>query len=107
MEIVQQMAAVVGVLALLGATLWWLKERGAASFGRPRASGKALEVVERLALGPQHSLHVVRFSGRRLLIAVSPSGCTVLDSDPRTGAPPVARLATVPVQELAPFEVRA
>jgi hypothetical protein len=36
--------------------------------------------VERLMLGPQHSLHLVRLAGRGLLVGTSPAGCAVLES---------------------------
>ena len=38
-----------------------------------------MQALERLALTPQHSLHLVSIGGRVLLVAVSPSGCTVVD----------------------------
>ena len=60
MEAIQQTLVVVFVLGLLGATLYWLRGQGMARF-----SGKALgrgarrmQTVERLALSPQHSLHL-------------------------------------------------
>lgn len=80
MEALQQIAAVVAVLALLVATLWWLKRRGlaipAAGGGRSRA--RQLECLERIALGPQQTLHLVRLAGRLLLVASSPAGCSLL-----------------------------
>ena len=83
MEAIQQALVVVFVLGLLGATLYWLRGQGMARF-----SGKALgrgarrmQTVERLALSPQHSLHLVNVDGRALLIAVSPGGCSVLNGE--------------------------
>ena len=38
-----------------------------------------MQVIERLPLTPQHSLHLVSVGGRTLLVAVSPVGCTVVD----------------------------
>jgi len=38
-----------------------------------------MQAIERLSLTPQHSLHLVSVSGRVLLIAVSPGGCSLLD----------------------------
>lgn len=44
-----------------------------------RDGGRArLEPLERLALGPQHALHVVRFGDEEILVGRSPSGLTVL-----------------------------
>ena len=83
MEWIRQILAVSGVLALLGASLWWLRSRGLAQYGICRPSGsrqRALEAMERLPLGPQHSLHLVRLAGRGLLVGVSPAGCTLLGS---------------------------
>jgi flagellar biogenesis protein FliO len=83
MEWIRQVMAVSGVLLLLGAALWWLRHKGLAQYGvRPLtgARKRTLESVERLTLGPQHSLHLVRLAGRALLVATSPTGCAVLDS---------------------------
>ena len=76
-----QMSAVVLVLALLGGALWWLKSRGLVqTAGLHRRGGRKLQVVERLPLGPHHALHLVRLSGKAMLIASSPSGCTLLET---------------------------
>jgi flagellar biogenesis protein FliO len=80
MEVIQQMAAVGLVLLLLGASLWVLRRRGIAGIvlaGRP--AKRRLECLERMALGPQHTLHLVRIDGRELLVAASPSGCALLE----------------------------
>lgn len=82
MEVIQQTLVVVFVLGLLGATLYWLRRQGVARFGGQgvgRGSARRMQSVERLALTPQHSLHLVNVSGRVLLIAVSPGSCSVLD----------------------------
>ncbi len=80
MEATEQMAAVALVLLLLGAALWALKRRGFAGVVRGRTSGRRLECVERLPLGPQQVLHLVRMGEMELLVASSPSGCTLLKS---------------------------
>jgi flagellar biogenesis protein FliO len=82
MDAFQPFAAIVLVMALLGAALWGLKKRGAASFRIPGISVSAprrLEVVERISLGPQHSLHLVRAGDRLLLVATAPNSCQLLD----------------------------
>ncbi|HUA63489.1 MAG TPA: flagellar biosynthetic protein FliO [Verrucomicrobiae bacterium] len=82
MESVQQILAVLFVLGLLGGTLLWLRGKGMVRFtgmGVRRSGGKRMQSLERLPLTPQHSLHLISVSGRVLLIAVSPGGCTVLD----------------------------
>lgn len=81
MEIVGQLAAVGAVLALLAACTWYLRKRGWA--GPPQAGktrGRRLEAVERLPLGPQHVLHLVRLGDRALLVASSPAGCGLLEN---------------------------
>lgn len=79
MDAMQQIAAVATVLALLGGTLWWLRRRGFAvpSSGR-RGAGKRLQCLERIPLGPQQTLHLVRLGDRALLVASSPAGCALL-----------------------------
>ena len=81
MEEIQQVLGVVMVLALLGGALWWLRRKGVAQFNvrGPGGKTKSMEVVERLALTPQHSLFLVRVADRTMLIAASPGGCSILD----------------------------
>ena len=82
MDVVQPLAAIVLVMALLGGVLLILKKRGAAPFGLKGAKGsvpRCLEVVERVSLGPQHALHLVRAGGRALLVVTGPNSCELLD----------------------------
>lgn len=83
MEVIQQIAAVAAVLTLLAATLWWLRRRGFAvtSFASGRAT-RRMQCVERLALGQQHTLHLVRLGDRELLLASSPAGCSLVENRP-------------------------
>lgn len=81
MEAIQQMAAVAVVLLLLGATLWLLRRRGFAGMTlRNKAAGRRIECLERLPLGPQHTLHLVRVGETELLLALSPSSCSLVQS---------------------------
>jgi flagellar biosynthetic protein FliO len=78
-----QLLAVVVVLGMLCTLLWVLKRRGFvrtpfrkdAGPGQPR-----LEVIDRLSLTPQHSLHLIRLADRTLLVGLSPNGCNLLES---------------------------
>jgi len=84
MDVVEQMTAVVLVLALLGGSLWWLRRRGIAGIALPRQrKQRRLEHLERLPLGPQHTLHLVRVGELELLVASSPSGCARIETLPR------------------------
>jgi flagellar biogenesis protein FliO len=83
MDAIRQMTAVAGVLLLLGAMLWWLRRRGIAGVLPARkVSGRRLECLERLPLGPQHTLHLVRLGETALLVASSPGGCALMQSFP-------------------------
>jgi flagellar biogenesis protein FliO len=75
MDLIQPLAAIVLVAALLGGALFLLKKRG----GAPLPGLRRLEVIERVSLGPQHALHLVRAGDRLVLIATAPSSCQVLD----------------------------
>ena len=87
MEAIQQMAAVALVLLLLGATLWALRRRGFAGVTLgSKSAGRRIECLERLPLGPQHSLHLVRVGETELLLALSPSGCSLVESFARRTA---------------------
>jgi flagellar biogenesis protein FliO len=71
-----------GVLAVMLGLVMWLRRHGVAQFraALPSRKSRRLELLERLTLTPQHSLHVVRINGRTLLIGVSPSGCALLEA---------------------------
>ena len=79
-----QTIAVFFVLLLLAATLWLLRRRGLASFNtaitKRLSKQKLMQVVERVPLTANHSLHLVRIQDRVILIGVSPSGCQQIDS---------------------------
>lgn len=83
METVRQIGAVALVLSLALFAAWRLRRVGlngsapTLALGR-RSRTRRLEILERLALGPQHSLHLVRVGGNTLLIGASPSGCALL-----------------------------
>lgn len=85
---VQPILAVVFVLALLGGVLYFLRQRGVASFAsfpgagtfaRQPATVRQLKVVERVPLGPHHALHLVRVGERLILVATAPGSCQLLD----------------------------
>jgi flagellar biosynthetic protein FliO len=83
MDVIQQLTAVVGVVLLLCGTLWWLRRRGVAAFALPRRNGgRRMECLERLPLGPQHALHLIRLGECELLVASSPSGCSLVHARP-------------------------
>lgn len=74
-----QMAAVGLVLGLLGLALWVLRRKGLAGMPvRSQGGKRRMEVVERLPLSPQQGLHLVRLGERALVVASSPSGCSLL-----------------------------
>ncbi len=82
MELGAQIGAAAGVILLLAAFLWGLHRKGWARFSsgcRRPSSGRRLELVERLALAPQHSLHLVRVEDRLLLVGQSASGLSMLE----------------------------
>lgn len=79
MEVIQQTGAVAAVLALLLLTLWWMRRRGLAGLTPGRKhNARRMESLERLALGPQHALHLVRLGQSALLISSSPAGCALI-----------------------------
>jgi hypothetical protein len=43
-----------------------------------KSAVRRLENLERLPLGPQHALHLVRLGGSALLISSSPAGCALI-----------------------------
>jgi flagellar biogenesis protein FliO len=86
MDAIRQVLSVLVVFLLLGAALWKLG-RGATPvfripWNRTSKKGRSLEQVEKLALTPQHALHLIRVEGREIVVATHPHGCTVINSAP-------------------------
>jgi flagellar biogenesis protein FliO len=80
MEQAQSILSVFLVLALLAGALFVLRRQGLANFNTPSLRGSStrrLQVLERLPLSPQHSLQLVRIDQREILVALSPSGCSI------------------------------
>jgi flagellar biogenesis protein FliO len=84
----QQVSAILLVLALLGGALWFLRSRGFAHYrgGARRKSARHLEAIARLPLTPHHSVHLIRVSDHTVLLALSPSGCTLIERLPWNAA---------------------
>lgn len=77
----RQALSVLLVFLLLGLALWKLRRPGSAFRPPWRTTAttvRSLEAVERLALTPQHVLHLVRVQGREVLVATHPQGCTLI-----------------------------
>ena len=82
------------LLAVLGALVWWV--RRASPLGARQ--GRHLEIVETVALGPSHSLHLLRLGERVLLLAASRERCELiseLESLPPEAPAAEARWAAV------------
>ncbi len=75
----QQILAIFLVLGLLVGMLYLLRRRGLTQFSgtlaRVGSRPKQMQVLERIALSPQHSLHLVNVQNTVFLIGISPSGC--------------------------------
>ena len=70
---------VMSIIAAMGAVVWWLRRRGLAQIRSAYRLERRLELIERLPLSAQHSLYLVRVDERSVLMAISPSGCGVLE----------------------------
>jgi flagellar biogenesis protein FliO len=81
MDELQPIFAVVLVLSLLGGALMILRRRGIASFrALPAGNPRQMKVVERVPLGAQHALHLVRVGDRLILVATAPGSCQFFDA---------------------------
>ena len=85
------MAVVLGLLAITVKVLsrdripWTLWRRRPA-----RNPALAMEVVDRLALTPQHSVHILRVGARAYLVSCQPGGTTLLAAFDWPGQPGAA-----------------
>ena len=94
MELMDPMPAVLAVVGVLAAALWWLRKKAPGRLWRKtlRRPARRLASIERLALSPRHVLHLVRLDDRVLLVAESPAGLAPLDGA-GTAAPAVPAAA--------------
>ncbi len=76
-DLFRQVLGVLAVFALLGAAVW--KLRGGSPLARTRSDGPRLAAVGRIALTPQHAVHLVRMDGREFMLATHPHGCSLLN----------------------------
>ena len=77
-NMVEQILAAVFVIGLLLATVWVLRRKGLAASNaiwKRTGRSKSMQVIEKLQLTAQHSLHLVRLGDELILIGVSPSSC--------------------------------
>jgi hypothetical protein len=86
-ELWRDAAALILVFGLLAVGMAAARRRNGQSTGlfRPNAI-RSLTALERISLTPQHSLHLVRASGRELLLATHPQGCTVISDSAQASA---------------------
>jgi flagellar biogenesis protein FliO len=82
-DLTRQSFIITGVVALLWLLLWLLRKKGIARFGSPRGNGRArsLETLERLALTPNHTVHLIRAGNRTFLVGAHPSGMVVFSNE--------------------------
>lgn len=85
MDMLQQISAVGFVFLLLGGVVWALrKNRSSQTMRLPWLSrsapkpGRQMELLDRLPLTPQHSLHVVRVLEATYLVATHTGGTTMV-----------------------------
>jgi flagellar biogenesis protein FliO len=90
MDAIRQFTAIGLTLVLLAGSLWWLRRKGFAQWGRARP-GRVMEVIESRTLAPGHTLHLVRVADRVLALAThSSGGCTLLEARPWSEVRPSA-----------------
>ena len=79
----EQILAALFVIGLLLVTVWILRRKGVAAvtpFWTRTGRSTNLEVLEKLPLTAQHSLHLVRVADQVILIGVSPSTCVEIST---------------------------
>lgn len=82
MEALQQIGAILLVLGLLGSALYFLKKKKLAGFTDDLRFGgeRRLQVLERVALSPQHTLCLVRVGERVVMVTTAPGNCHVMET---------------------------
>jgi flagellar biosynthetic protein FliO len=93
MDVIRQSLAITFVFLLLWAALWFLRKKRGSLFTPGRTNKGFLETRGKLALSAQHSVHVVRIGDRDLVLAVHPSGITMLCDLPGSSASHIAPMS--------------
>jgi flagellar biogenesis protein FliO len=78
-ELLQQGLALAGVFVSIGAALWFVKTRNAPLF-KKLGSERRMQVIERVALTPQHTLCLVRVGERLVMIGTAPTSCQLMET---------------------------
>jgi len=87
MEFARSLFGVAILFGLLGALVWIARKKGRLlGVVRSGPNGRTLQVMERVPLTANHSVHLLRAGDRTLLVGVHNSGLTLLCdlSDPRS-----------------------
>ena len=87
MDLIRESLGITIVFLLLWGALWLLKKKGIVgmrAMANRSSDTPCLQVVDKIRLTPQHSVHVVSVEGRRMVVGVHPSGFTLLEPAPAT-----------------------
>ena len=79
MDVARQLVSVLVVLALVVGFAWFMRRQ--TGFIRPRLFGSrqsVIRVLQRVALTPQHSLHIVSLGDCTVILGAGPNGITIL-----------------------------
>ena len=84
MDIVRQSLAITFVFLLLFTALWLLRRKGKIRIGAGRSRGAPglLESRAKLVLSQHHTIHLVRIGASDVVLALHPSGVTLLSERP-------------------------
>ena len=93
MDVIRQSLALTLVFLLLWVALWFLRKKRGILFTPGRTNKGLLETRGKLALSAQHTVHVVRIGDRDLVLAVHPSGITLLCDLPCTSVSYIAPMS--------------
>jgi flagellar biosynthetic protein FliO len=93
MDVIRQSLATTLVFLLLWAALWLLRKRRGVSTSGGCGNKGLMESRAKLALSAQNSVHLIRIGGRDLVLAVHPSGITLLCDLPPGSASHIATVA--------------
>jgi flagellar biogenesis protein FliO len=77
-DLIREVLGIAAVFALLAFAVWKLGSGGRAIPWRTSQPSR-LETLGRVALTPQHAIHLVRVNGQELVVATHPHGCSLLN----------------------------
>jgi flagellar biogenesis protein FliO len=96
-----QVCVAILIIGLAIAARFWIERarRGSLPILGGQRKARSFEVIDRVVLSPQHTLHLVRLQDHALVVAVHAGGCSMLEAVRWPGCAALGQSASPPAKE--------